>query len=115
MADNNKSILNSTKLLMGIMPSVTAFDTPLIFHINTCFTILYQLGVGSEPFIITGANDTWDDFTSEIDLELVKSYVYMKARMMFDPPTGSVADSMKNMISELEWRINIAVDPGKEA
>lgn len=111
----NESILDSIKKLLGILPSVEAFDTDIIFHINSTFVILKQIGFGDKTFRITDNSETWDDFLDgEEELDLVKSYIYMKVRKMFDPPAGAVAESMNNMISELEWRISVAVDPRKE-
>lgn len=110
------SILNSTKKMLGIDASYTHFDTDLIMHINTVFMTLQQLGAG--PFYsISGEGNTWDEYLSSGEkLEAVKSYVYLKARMLFDPPqTSSVAEAVKANISELEWRINVAVDPGEDS
>ena len=110
------SILTSIKKLLGITKEETSFDQDLIMHINSVFSILTQLGVGpSEGFFIEDDSAIWGDFLEDsTNLELVKTYVYMKARLMFDPPTGSaVMESMNKMISELEWRINVTVDPGE--
>lgn len=110
------SILTSIKKLLGITKEETSFDQDLIMHINSVFSILTQLGVGpSEGFFIEDDRAIWGDFLEDsTNLELVKTYVYMKVRLMFDPPTGSaVMESMNKMISELEWRINVTVDPGE--
>lgn len=110
------SILTSIKKLLGITKEETSFDQDLIMHINSVFSILTQFGVGpSEGFFIEDDRAIWGDFLEDsTNLELVKTYVYMKVRLMFDPPTGSaVMESMNKMISELEWRINITVDPGE--
>ena len=110
------SILTSIKKLLGITKEETSFDQDLIIHINSVFSILTQLGVGpSEGFFIEDDSAIWGDFLEDsANLELVKTYVYMKVRLMFDPPTGSaVMESMNKMISELEWRINVTVDPGE--
>lgn len=110
------SILTSIKKLLGITQEETSFDQDLIMHINSVFSILTQLGVGpSEGFSIEDDSAIWSDFLEDsTNLELVKTYVYMKVRLMFDPPTGSaVMESMNKMISELEWRINVTVDPGE--
>ena len=110
------SILTSIKKLLGITEEQTNFDQDLIMHINSVFSILTQLGVGPyEGFSIDSDNDTWEDFIGEsTNLELIKSYVYMKVRLMFDPPlNSSVTESINKMISEMEWRINVAVDPGE--
>ena len=110
-----ESILDTIKKLVG--PSITydAFDFDLMIHINSAFTILNQLGLGPiEGFKITGPNETWSDFLGEntINLEAVKTYIYLKVRMAFDPPTsGAMTDAYKEMIKELEWRLNVQVDP----
>ena len=82
-------------------------------YINSAFMILTQMGVGpSEGFRIEDKTSDWDEFVSpEDNLESVKTYVYMKVKLMFDPPTSSaVMESMKSMISELEWRLNVEVE-----
>lgn len=110
------SILTSIKKMLGITEDYEHFDADIIMHINSTFMILTQLGVGpSEGFSIKDKTALWSDFIPEnSNLESVKSYIYMKVRMLFDPPTSSaVMESMKNQISELEWRLNVEVDPGK--
>lgn len=108
-----ESILTSIKKLLGITEEYTHFDTDIIMHINTVFMILNQLGVGPEKcFRITGNSEIWDDFLLDnLDLESVKTYIYLKVKLVFDPPLSSaVAESMNRMINELEWRLNVAVD-----
>ena len=108
-----ESILTSTKKLLGITEEYEHFDSDIIIHINSVFMILTQIGVGpSEGFFITDKTATWDDFIpTGKSLESVKSYMYMKVKLLFDPPQSSaVMESMKNMISEFEWRLNIEVD-----
>lgn len=108
------SILTSVKKLLGIAEAYTAFDRDIIIHINSVFMILNQLGVGPEkPFTIADSQATWADFIGEDgNIEGVRSYVFMKVRMIFDPPqSGIVAESMNNLIAEMEWRLNVAVDP----
>lgn len=103
------SILTSIKLLLGITEDYEAFDQQIIMHINSVFMILTQLGVGpTDGFMIENKNDTWDDFISDdSNLQTVKSYMYLKVKMLFDPPTSSImADSSNRIISELEWRLN---------
>lgn len=109
-----ESILTSIKKMLGIAEEYTHFDADLIMHINSVFAILTQIGVGpSEGFSIEDENDVWEDFiTEDSKLELVKSYTYMKVKILFDPPLiSSVIESMNRMISELEWRIQVAADP----
>lgn len=109
-----ESILTSVKKLLGIDKDYTHFDNDLIMHINSVFMVLTQLGVGpSEGFAISDANAKWSDFIGEDDknFQAIKTYVYMKVRLMFDPPLSSaVLDSMSRTICELEWRLNVQVD-----
>lgn len=110
----NESILQSVKKLLGIEEEYDHFDTDIIIHINTVLATLTQLGVGPvSGFSITDDSETWSDFLGE-DLskfESIKTYVYMKVRMIFDPPTSSsVADSFNRTINELEWRLNVIAE-----
>ena len=105
------SILTSIKKLLGISEDYEHFDQDIIMHINSVFMILTQMGVGpAEGFRIEDDSTTWSDFTSDLKvLESVKSYMYLKVRLLFDPPTSSsVLDSTNRLISELEWRLNVA-------
>lgn len=107
------SILTSIKKMLGITEEYEHFDQDIIMHINTVFMILNQLGVGpSEGFSIHDKNAIWSDFVSDMNkIEAVKSYMYLKVKLLFDPPlSSSVVESIKNQINELEWRLNIAVD-----
>ena len=107
-----ESILTSIKKLLGITEEYTAFDQDLIMHINSVFAILMQLGVGpKDGFMITDKSETWNQFTTKNTESLVKSYIHLKVRMMFDPPTsGIVSESMSNTIKEYEWRLSISND-----
>lgn len=108
------SILTSVKKMLGIPEDYEQFDMDIIMHINSVLMILTQLGVGPEEgFVITDKTDKWSDFIGEGKLvELVKSYVYLKVRLIFDPPqSSSIIEAMNRQISEFEWRINVAVDP----
>lgn len=107
------SILVSIKKLLGIAADYTHFDPDIIMHINSAFSVLTQLGVGPpEGFRIEDDVKTWNDFISDtIRLDAVKSYVYLKVSLMFDPPTSSAVLSAKErQISELEWRLNVAAE-----
>ena len=112
----NDSILDTVKQLLGITVDYEYFDKQLITHINSVLMILTQLGVGPPGgFTIQDRTDTWDEFLStDTNLELVKSYVQLKVRMLFDPPLSSVVtDCMNRMINESEWRLNVAVEGGE--
>lgn len=107
------SILTSIKKLLGITEEYEHFDSDLIMHINSVFMVLNQLGVGpAEGFSITDKTETWEDFTqNNLMIQSVKSYVYLKVRLLFDPPSSSaVMESINRQISELEWRLNLSVD-----
>lgn len=109
-----ESILVSIKKMLGITEEYEHFDTDLIIHINSVFMILTQLGVGPEKgFAIHGKEEVWTDFMTEnAKTELVKSYMYLKVKLLFDPPLGSaVIDAMNRQIDEFVWRLNVAVDP----
>ena len=110
------SILNSIKKLLGITEDYKHFDPDIIIHINSVFFTLNQLGVGPEdPFIIEDESATWDEFSPDGDVEAVKSYVGLKVKLLFDPPThGSLMSAIQEQIKEYEWRLNVQVDPGKE-
>lgn len=113
----NESILNSIKKLLGISESYQAFDTDIIIHINTVLNVLTQLGIGpKDGFTISDDKGKWTDFINDSKkYEMIKSYVYLKVRLMFDPPlNASVLESMKQTISELEWRLNVQYENDKE-
>lgn len=108
-----ESILTSIKKLLGIGEDYTHFDADIIMHINSVFAVLTQLGVGpSEGFSIEDDLTTWNEFLPDDPrLNTVKSYMYMKVKLLFDPPTGSThAEAMNRVISEFEWRLNVAAE-----
>lgn len=107
------SILDSIKKILGMPPDYDAFDTDLVIHINSVFGILAQLGVGPVGgFSISDNTTLWKAYLGDSkDLEMVKSYMALKVRLVFDPPTiGAVMDAMKEQIREYEWRLNVQVD-----
>lgn len=108
------SILTSIKKLLGIAEEYTHFDEDIIMHINTVFMTLTQIGVGpSDGFVIKDKGATWGDFvhdTLTFRTEWLQTYVYMQVKLVFDPPTGSVLDSYKRRIDELEARLNLAAE-----
>ena len=106
----NQSILTSIKLLLGIPQACTDFDNIVIMHINSVFMILNQIGVGpTQAFTIDSDTQIWMQFVKEKDqLEAVKSYMYLKVKLLFDPPLNSnVTKAMEQQINELEWRLNV--------
>ena len=107
------SILTSIKKMLGVAEDYTEFDEDITTHINSVFLNLTQLGVGPEEgFMIEDDIAEWKDFINDsVQLQAVKTYVYLKVKLLFDPPlSSSVTESINRMIAELEWRLNVAVD-----
>ena len=110
------SILMTIRKLVCGDPYANHFDTDLLVHINACFSILNQLGVGPESgFVVTDETQSWSSYVADNRiLNMVKTYVTLKVKKIFDPPlTSSVLEAMDKEISQLEWRLNVAVDPVK--
>lgn len=107
-----ESILDTIKQMLGIPTADTAFDTDIIVHINGVFMALNQLGVGPETvYNIADKTAVWSDFTTDMVLySAVKSYIYLKVKLAFDPPgTSFTQDALKSQIQEWEWRLNVQV------
>lgn len=108
------SILMTIRKLVCGDPYADHFDTDLLVHINACFSLLNQLGVGPENgFVVTDETQSWSSYSdNDRILNMVKTYVTLKVKKIFDPPlTSSVLEAMDKEIKELEWRLNVAVDP----
>lgn len=116
-------ILTDVKQMLGLSEDYTPFDREIVMHINSVLMILDQLGVGHPGFKITlspgvgedagyVSNETWSNFLGTGytgDMEAVKSYVYTKVKLLFDPPaSGTLMESYKNLASEFEFRLNVA-------
>lgn len=111
------SILNTIKKPLGLDPEYTAFDDDIKMHINSIIWKLRQLGVGVNDFVVTGPTETWEDYLGEDErkMEIVKSFIWMSVRLMFDPPTNaSLYAKYDEMIKEYESRIVYDVDPRYE-
>ena len=110
----SSSILNDVKHTLGLLPEQTAFDIDIIMHVNNAISTLTQLGVGPiEGYMIDDASNMWDEFADDPRLNSVKSYIFLKVKLVFDPPGfGFVIASMERQIQELEYRINVVVDYG---
>jgi len=104
-----QSILTSTKKILGLPEQDTSFDIDIVIHINSVLAILTQVGIGPDGFVIDGPDATWDDFLgTDPVLSMAKTYVYLKVRLLFDPPTTTPAlESWKEQIREFEWRLNV--------
>lgn len=112
-----ESILISIKLLLGITGDNKDFDQIILMHINTAFALLHQLGVGpSDGFTVEGESDTWGEFTQDKPrLSSVKTYVYQRVKLDFDPPTsGSLLEALKSSVSELAWRLKVEAETIRE-
>ena len=107
------SILLTIKKMLGLVDDYTVFDTDIIIHINSVLSALQQMGIGAVGFSITGDEEQWNDFLADdsLNLSMVKSYVYMRVRLLFDPPSsGTVIEAYNKAISEFEWRAFTAVE-----
>ena len=103
------SILDDVKKVLGLDTEYTAFDKDLIIHINTVFMILNQIGVGPyDGFTINDNSTTWTEYVNNDKLEAIKTYIYLRVRLLFDPPTNSfLITAMENQMREIEWRLNL--------
>ena len=110
-----ESILTSIKQMLGISEDEEVFDPELIAYINAVFSDLNQIGVGpSDGFQIQDDRETWNDFTqNNTKLSPVKTYLYMKVKLIFDPPTSSsLIEVINSSIKEIEWRLSNTVETG---
>lgn len=113
MEDTNNSILYTIKKMLGLEEDYTPFDQDVIVHINSALMTLTQLNVGPKTgFMITGYEEEWDDFlTNNVMLGAAKNYVYLKVRMLFDPPSNSfVMEALKQQAEEIGWRLNVMAE-----
>ena len=109
-----ESILKTIKQLIGCPYDFEQFDLDLTIHINSASATLTHLGVGpKEGYRITGVDNKWSEFEEDSQkLSLIKDYVYIKTRLLFDPPTSSaLMDSLKEQLKEMEWRLYIMYYP----
>lgn len=112
-----ESILTTIKKMLGIEEDYEQFDPDIIISINSVFSDLTQLGVGpSEGFFIEDKTSVWTDFIPEIGkIESIKSYMHLRVKLLFDPPSSSaLIESMNKQIERFEWRINIAAESSGE-
>lgn len=104
------SILTETKKVLGVAEDYTAFDADILMHINSVFSTLTQLGIGpTNGFSIEDKEATWDAFLgSDLNLNQIKSYMYLRVRLLFDPPgTSFLGDALDKQRIELEWRLHV--------
>lgn len=108
MDDN---VLETIKKMLGIVPEVSEFDQVLIVHINTAFNVLYQIGAADSDidFIVEGDEAKWSDYIQDTrNVQMLKSFVYYRVRLAFDPPTsGPAISSFEKQATELEFRLSL--------
>lgn len=105
------SILLTIKKMLGSDENYAAFDSDLITDINSVFLTLNQIGVGSSGFQITGAEEVWSDFVKPSAYPGIQSYVFLKTKLLFDPPSNSfLIDNIKKQIEEFEFRLNVQAE-----
>lgn len=107
------SILHDTKQVLGLEFDDDSFDLDVTLHINSVFMTLSQIGVGPRGgYQITNADNKWGEFIGDdLNLNSVKSYVYLRLRLLFDPPTNSfLVESFQKQLNELEWRLSVQTD-----
>lgn len=112
-----ESILDTIKTELGLTSDYEVFDKTIISNINTALFVLFQLGIGKDstrPFSITGRTETWADFVDEEFFQACKDYVYIRVKLLFDPPTNSfLVENLKRQADEFEWRLIAANDEYK--
>ena len=114
----SESILDSIKKLIGIEDTETYFDSDIVTGVNSAFSSLNQIGIGPDDgFSISDNTKVWNNYLTNVrTLELVKSYVHLKTKLLFDPPSSSsIVDIINKEISEFEWRLNIIKTTKQEA
>lgn len=107
-----ESILQSIKKLLGIQPEYTAFDQDILIHINTVFAMLNQLNIGPpEGFYVADENVTWDSYITSFNLTMIRTFVYLKVKLIFDPPSSTaVIESINRTLGEIEFRLYVEGD-----
>lgn len=108
------TILQDVKHKVGPSGDYEYFELDILDAINEAFAILTQLGVGPKEGFVVNSETTWEDYPeSTVALGMIKTYIYKKTVLIFDPPNnGSHLEVIKDKIAELEWRLNVLVDPG---
>lgn len=109
-----ESILDTIKKMLGIEIDYTHFDLDIITSINSVFMNLQQIGVGpKDGYHIQDSTNKWEEYTTAKDLEAIKTFIYLKVRLIFDPPANAfLVDAIERQLKELEWRLNVQVEGG---
>lgn len=107
------NVLSCVKKWIGEDENMHAFDSDIAMAINGWLMTLRELGVPiADGFKIVTGTETWTDmFGNKTDLESVKTWLYIKTRLTFDPPASSfVITALQDQAKELEWRLNVQED-----
>lgn len=106
------SILLTIKSMLGLDETYKVFDKELIVYINTAINVLEQLGIGQDGFTVASESDTWDSYVTDLaKMEGIKTYIYIRTRLLFDPPSNStLSKSLEDTARELEWRLNVKAE-----
>ena len=112
----DESILTTIVIALGYEPELHEFDRDLIPIINSFLMALEQLGIGQDGFQITGEDETWSDFCTDISrFAAVKTYVHLKTKLAWDPPaSATVLGAMEKTVNELEWRLNVKQEQSQQ-
>ena len=113
---DKESILTSTKKQLNIDEFDESFDLDILAAINTCISVLHQIGLGDGPaLVVTDKSTTWDQLIPSPSLNMVKTYIFLKSKLIFDTPASGIAtNSHKDILAEMEWRIEVACRQLKE-
>lgn len=108
----NDSILLTIAKMLGYDDSYDVFHSEIMVYINMAINVLEQLGVGEDGFVLTDPNSTWDEFLADMDkLESVKTYIYIRVKLMHDPPANAtLVKILEDSSKELEWRLNVKAE-----
>lgn len=106
------SILSDTKRALGVSPTDTAFDVELIMYINGAFSVLNQIGAGPiNGYMLNDGEEAWSSFFDDVRLNFIKPIIYLRVRLLFDPPeTAHAINAIKDQLAEYEYRLNTAVE-----
>lgn len=109
-------ILKDVKQVLGVDAEDRSFDVDIVMHINSALMILRQIGALSINSRVVDDSTTWDElFPPANSLWAVQSYIYLRCRILFDPPSNSfVQTAIEKQISELEWRLSVFAESGSK-
>lgn len=105
-------VLTDVKKYIGFDEEYKAFDPDIVLQVNSALSVLKQIGVDITGSLSLDGVEDWSDILGKhVDIEMIKNYIYLKTKLIFDPPlNGSIMESIKEQIKEYEWRINLEVE-----